>query len=665
MFDTLDFQNPSALWGLTLVFAPLLIFLFLKRSPQVIPWGAMRFLRHAQNQVRPRSRFREIFRLFCQTVGILSLILAVATPFWSTNSEIEQIEKTSLTSSETAFLIVVDTSASMQETTRSETAQQLVSVQRGAWLSQTKASENAEIHVITTGDSTVADWSTTLEKIREIIDSNKKPNWREIVVVSDFTDTPETLHNFLTDVKTLAPEATCRAMSVFEAVPNVALVALEPPHTPILSEQKTSVTATLQNDSDTPVIGVCVDFSLQKWVQEKEIASSHYETVKTGQKWVDIPAHDKKSVTWETEIQESGEHIFVAELSVSETAQDTFLMDNSLHFGFNAQKEARFLMVETWGENLEPENTGNFRKTAGTHYLRAALEGIFSGRYPETTRTILKMETLTEADLATYDLSTFHAVFLCEPTIFTPKEAEVLQNYVENGGALWLFPGNRTTPETLAPISAILPAELLKNEEQDKTETVLTPVLPPEEEDLTEIFRQNPDSGLETAPISHAFSLRVYPESTTVLQLNDGRPLLVLRKITGKSETQNGGRTVISAISADTAGSTLPLLPVWLPLVDKTIHFLTSISKFPVENGEKNEISTILDAIHIQSESASLNRPCASVEIPTEWKFRHVQLTDLKPQHTVPRQPLISVLFLITAVTFFVAGVCLPRSTSK
>lgn len=665
MFDTFDFQNPSALWGLTLVLAPLLIFLFLKRPPQVIPWGAMRFLQHAQNQVRHRSRFREIFRLFCQTVGILSLILAVATPFWNVNSEIEQIEKSSSTSSETAFLIVVDTSASMQETARSETAQQLISVQRGDWLSQTNTSENAEIHVITTGDSTVADWSATLEKIREIIDHDKTQNWREIVVISDFTDTPETLQKFLTDLKTLVPEATCRAMSVFEAVPNVALVALEPPHTPILSEQKTSVTATLQNDSDTPVIGVCVDFSLQKWVQEKETASSHYETIKTGQKWVNIPAHDKKSVTWETEIQEAGEHIFVAELSVSETAQDKFLADNSLRFGFNAQKEARFLMIETWKENLESENTENFRKSTGTYYLRAALEGIFSGRYPETTRTILKMETLTEADIATYDLSNFHAVFLCEPTIFTPKEVEVLQNYVENGGALWLFPGNRTTPETLAPISAILPAELLKNEEKAKTETVLTPVLPPEEDDLTEIFRQNPDSGLETAPISHAFSLRAYPESTTVLRLNDERPLLVLRNIPGKSETQNGGRTAMSAISADTTGSVLPLLPIWLPLVDRTIHSLTSISKFPTENGEKNEISTVLDAIHIQLESASLNRPCSSVEIPTEWKFRHVQLADLKPQHTVPRQPLISVLFLVAAITFFVAGVCLPRSTLK
>ncbi|MDO4629762.1 MAG: hypothetical protein Q4C70_11320, partial [Planctomycetia bacterium] len=206
-----------------------------------------------------------------------------------------------------------------------------------------------------------------------------------------------------------------------------------------------------------------------------------------------------------------------------------------------------------------------------------------------------------------------------------------------------------------------------------KAETVINPILPPERHGITDIFRENPDSGLETVPISHAFTLRAHPESMTVLQLSDGRPLLILREIPKKkvkNETKNGGRTAMSAVSADTAGSALPLLPVWLPLVDKTVHFLTAMPKLPIEKENSDELNTDFYRINeinlnaLISESTSLNHPCPTTEIPVEWQFRHVHSEDLEPRHIATPQPLISLLFLLSASAFFVAGYCLPKKNS-
>ncbi|MDO4630259.1 MAG: BatA domain-containing protein, partial [Planctomycetia bacterium] len=187
-----EFQNPSVLWFLVLGLVPLLIFLFLKRSPKIIHWGAMRFLRRAQEQVRRRSRFCEILRLFCQTVGIMALILAIASPSWVIDSEISQDKKNTSdmnsqkstrtekkTGGKSAFLLILDTSASMQETVRAEKAQRLASIQRGDWLSQMENSTGNEIHIITTGENIVADWPSTLEEVRKITFFNENGNENE------------------------------------------------------------------------------------------------------------------------------------------------------------------------------------------------------------------------------------------------------------------------------------------------------------------------------------------------------------------------------------------------------------------------------------------------------------------------------------------------------
>ncbi len=633
MFDSFDFQNPGALWGIALGLAPLLIFLFLKRSPKVISWGAMRFLRHAEERVRRRSRFLEILRLFCQTLGILTLILAVSSPFWKLDSEIDYPTRASANGS-SAYLIIVDASASVQETTRAEKAQRLVSVWRSAWLSRV---ENADIHVVSTSENAVVNWSETLEKIRKLTYGETPRKWREIVMISDFTDSPETLQKFLTEIRALAPGAECRAISVFETVPNVALTALEPIHTPVLSGRKNMVKATLYNDSERVAVGVRVDFRLRRQM-EGEGVSAHYETVKTGRKWIEIPIQGEKNITWETEILEPGKYVFEAELSVSEAEQDAFLPDNAIRYDFEAQDVARFLIVETWDENSEAKNTEIARKTTGTTFLRAALEGIFTGRYPDSIEVPLKIETLADVDIATYDLNGFHVVFFCEPTVFTEKEAEVLENYVENGGAVWFFLGKSATQEGLAPLSAILPAKLLKKMEKETVKNI-HPVLLQERHAVTEIFRENPDSGLETASISEFLSLGAFPESTTVLRLSNERPLLVLREF-------RRGRTAMSAISANTAGSALPLLPVWLPLVDRTVHFLITASP-----------------IGRHPEAERLNISCSATEIPAGWRFRRVQLSNLEWSKTITNQPLISVLFLVAAMMFAIAGFCLPKKT--
>ncbi len=655
-----EFREPVMLLWLVLGFLPVLIFRFFRPRPREISWGAMRFLIHAQKKAHRKTRFRDVMRLFFQTVSILGIILAAAQPVFRGNA-VETEEKHLLNSdeSESFHLILLDNSASMgaeaekdggegKKISRLEKARQAALGQVRIWrrngirrilvLPTNPGIGEAEIFsrepefclkkIFLENDS--ADWNGALERAGKI---NGK--CAEIRVFSDFGKNG--VQKILEDFKIALPSARCHAVPVNSFSPNLSVCGFEMKETPVLAGQKQIVRVKVRNDSEKVSPPVCVNFKQSL----KEAANGVFRSVSTEQKWCRVPGKKEFELEYEVNFPEVGEYFLSVEIGLGDDAKnlesDCFGLDNFRHLTVHAKEKAFFLIAESWNSEFQTE------KNAASPYLRAVIEGIFSERFPEAGEKILGIDCRKDVNFADLDLSRYDAVFLCGISLLSPEEVKEITEYVLEGGGVCFFPGEDTNEKSLAGLENILPGVF--SGEAAEAQEALRVVLPERMNEITEIFRRNPESGLENVPVFRWVPIKMNSGGERALELSNGSVLLAV------GETRQGGRTVLGAIPADIGGSAFPLLPVWVPLVERTLHFLTS-SVTALANGE--EICPI-------EESRFLNQTLAAGEFPEGWEIQIPENLETAAAAEDEKTIWSSVLLLFSALAAGGAGLCVSR----
>lgn len=589
------FTRPWILWALPLCVIPALIYWFRRRQKSVVRWGAMRFLAAAQEKVQRKNRLMELLILGLQTLAILCVVLASAG--MSLKSEFEAVSDSAVSSN----LWILDISDSMN----------------AQWIGGPETRLDAAKRLIPKGQTVieVSDW-------RKVPELPKAP----ISCVTLLSDCPAdpTFTAFLKELEEKTPGAVHRLVSVFSPVQNLWLSRLELTQTPALVGEKHTVELAVRNDSD-----ISRDAALVELALEKKDLKNVFLPVNKGEKWLKISPNSEALAQWEVTFPEAGEFRVTASLKT----RDDFPADDSRSVTIHVKETTRFLI----SESFQPAaNASEASQPAAAPNLRSALSALFSVRCPEvSTEKILHVDSVRDADFGTLDLPSYDAVFLLDPPFFTEAEAQNLRSYVQNGGALWVFPGSQTKPETFAPLADFLPAVVSGVMKKD-VENV-TPKISDGPRHVAELFAQNPQSGLEAAPVFQWFPLQPAEDSVVELELSTGEPLLVTRDF-------GRGRTVIAAIPADSRSSALPLLPVWVPLVDQTLRFLTSAAgSDPAENCPIEE-SRRLD---VSSEPAA---------IPLSWDFRTLSPTETG-EVTLKKHFLVSFLYVVAALALFLASV--------
>lgn len=595
------FTRPAALWALVLCALPALIYWFRRRQKSVVRWGAMRFLAAAQEKVQRKNRLMELLILGLQTLALLCVVLASAG--MSLKSEFEAVSDSAVSSN----LWILDVSDSMN----------------AQWNGGPETRLDAAKRLIPKGQTMieVSDW-------RKVPELPKAP----ISCVTLLSDCPAdpTFTAFLKELKEKTPGAAHHLVSVFSPVQNLWVSRLELTQTPALAEGKQTVKLTVRNDSASSRDAVLVELAL-----EKKDSKNGFLPVQKGEKWLKIAPSSEASAQWEVKFPEAGEFRVTARLKT----RDDFPADDSRSVTIQAKEAARFLI----SESFQPAaNVSEAAQTEAAPNLRAALSALFSARCPEVAvEKILRVDSVQDADFSALDLAACDAVFLLNPPFFTEAEAQNLRSYVQNGGALWVFPGNQTKPETFEPLADFLPAVVsgeMKSKEESQSEAEnVTPKIPDGPRRVVELFAQNPQSGLEAAPVFQWFSLKPAEDSVVELELSTGEPLLVTRDF-------GRGRTAISAIPADSRSSAFPLLPVWVPLVDQTLHFLTSA-------GGLDSTANCL-----AEESARLGAPVEPASIPLSWEFRTLSPTETG-EVTLKKHFLAPLLYTAAALALFLASV--------
>ena len=204
-----------------------------------------------------------------------------------------------------------------------------------------------------------------------------------------------------------------------------------------------------------------------------------------------------------------------------------------------------------------------------TYYLETALRlgvpGVDSKDAPPTPYEPVRIDG-SGSSFTLPDLASYRIVALCNVAAVSRDVAGQLSRFVESGGSLIIFPGDRTGANSYATLldENLLPGRIGEPAESGpyrigewtKDHPILAPFADPLHGDLRALrFRKI----ARITPV---------PEARVVAATPGGLPLLVER-------TKGGGRSLLFAIPADNAWGEWAVHRLYLPLVHQVAGYLT------------------------------------------------------------------------------------------
>ncbi len=278
-----------------------------------------------------------------------------------------------------------------------------------------------------------------------------------------------------------------------------------------------------------------------------------------------------KSLSLFATFREPGFHTVTARLH-----SDRCPFDDQRSFALRVIDEVNVLLVDG-DPGAEPRDSEVF-------YLRNALTPV---PLELRDRFFIKTRTVTGAEFEKTALRDFNAVVLANVVDLSSLAADALQAYVRGGGGLLVFPGSRISVPfyngLLLGERSLLPAAFgpVRGENLDETRA--------ERPDkffrlqakdyahrIVELWKDPASGSLASAQFYRAFTLQPAKQSdvpgdaglpAVVLSFADGEPALMERPF-------GLGRVVQFSSTADGAWSDLPVRPIFLPLMHRTLGFL-------------------------------------------------------------------------------------------
>ncbi len=299
--------------------------------------------------------------------------------------------------------------------------------------------------------------------------------------------------------------------------------------------------------------------------RDHQLAELLIDGHRAGESYVDLPAGGQAPVSFRYRFETPGEH--VAEVRLAADALD---VDNHRYQVLRVRDHLAVLCVDG-----KPAGGG---LAGATDYLTLALNPD-AGQADSTE--LVKPEVVAESGLVERDLAQYDCVFLANVGQFTAGEANLLENYLKQGGGLVFFLGDQVLPERynrelLRAGGGVLPARIEGLAPMGQYRFDPLDYLHP----LVQIFKDRESSGLLTTPVYRYFRLapRADVESKVALGFTDGDPAIVEAPI-------HRGRSVVIATDGSlssvdpatkTPWTTMPAWPSFVPLVQETLMLVVS-----------------------------------------------------------------------------------------
>lgn len=542
------------LWGLAAA-VPIAIHLWSRRRYQEVSWAAMEYLLAAMRKNSRRIRVEQLLLLLVRVSILLLLGIALAEPFWPFVSSLGGAFSLG---SNTHWVLVIDGSYSMDYQTEGksrfdaarETASQIVAeapqgdgftlvlmsdppvsvIADPAFAAEDVLDEIKTLELRHGG----ANLTATLAEVESIVAAAHDKHRRlEQTRVCLFSDMGRTTWDAVT-----TPEARASAGRLGDQA-SFALFDM--------GRSQAGNLAVVDLQLEEPLVTVGRDVALEAAVQNfgEEVLGLNVELYVDGQgagkQLVDVAAEGRAAVRFNLRFDAPGDHDVEVRL-----VSDRLPIDNRRFLSVPVRESIRALCVEG---------------SPGSARLVAYGLDPFQSQPPHVAWQIVSESAILERNLAEYD-----CIFLCNVARFGPDESAVLADFLEQGGGLVFFMGDRVQlqsyNEYLLGERRVLPARL--EELAPAGQYFLDPL--DYRHSLAAAFRGNDRSGMFTLPTFRY--IRVGPieggAANTALGFSGGDAALVEEKLMG-------GRSLLvttaaSEVSMDrSVDPPLPwtILPTW------------------------------------------------------------------------------------------------------
>lgn len=580
----MGFLSIAFLSALPLAAAPILLHLLDRRRNVVIEWGAMQFLMEAASRRTNARKLKQWLLLLMRVLAVAALVFALARPMlpgnWFGTTD----------RGETVF--VIDNSMSMMRTA-GEAPLFDSAIERAV----------AELHELPAGDSVrvllaspYPVWATpgsmrvdsgsreiVADQLKELRPTNGRSDLlsalfaavqaeveptqqrRNIVLLTDGQGSDWSIGDdagwkrFREVLQTAAIPTELEVVELNQDskhASNIAVNEIRSSRTVVGVDQTFTLTAQIQNHGRADSSPSSVYWS----IGERDEHESHVPSLDGGQ---------VQDVSWKYSFAETG----VYALSCRVDAEDELAPDNSATVVVEVVDEVPVVLVENAPELAEMQRDSFF--------VQAALGWIDGETMNEQG---VHVPTLTDHErLSRLDIEHYRAVVIPNLTSIDEELVRKLQEFVYNGGGLWVALGPRTDVEAFNQLffadgNGVSPLSVSRIVDEESQQTDLDgrsrrPTIDPfvEEHPATGALADNERLDLGDVTVSRRFRFVPPPEGEDVsvlLSLSNGEPLAI-EKYLGR------GRVIIQSIPLRMQWSELAKSQAFVVMVQDWLAYLT------------------------------------------------------------------------------------------
>ena len=562
------FLNPLILLALTAIAVPILIHLFSLRKVRKVEFSTLMFVKEIQKSKLRRIKLKQLLLLFFRIMMIVFLVLAFANPIYEgyTGDEGSVRKKA---------VIFIDDSFSMNRKD-----------ENGLYFEQVKKTfedvlklfkETDEVYVVPSSVITMKEKKVLYNDFKEIIDSISKANTsykslsvneilnytnelfekssgliNEVYIISDFQKT-----NFESELPTplelenISDKVQLYLVNIGQRdANNISIDDVKVQSRIIEKGKRIKLKAYITNHSKYNVFNKTVSL-----VIEDEVVS---ESV------VDIGSLETKEIDLDFRPGASGNVGGYVQLLQSEFIDDEISEDNKFYFTIYVPAIFNVCIVED-----DP---------ADSRFIRLALE---------TAKKIISDLSSSEDALfnisqvrgVTKSIYNYDMIFIISKRSFSQSESEIIKEYLNNGGGVFIFPGrsidvNNYNNALLNSINAFRIGgpfynvqdeqgiSQLKFERIDYEHPVLSEIFQNERLSITK-----DDFNIESPDIKSYYEILLNEVSISIITLSNKKNFLV------ESKSSNG-KLLFCAVSSTTDMSDLPLRSIFAPLIVRSVYYL-------------------------------------------------------------------------------------------
>ena len=532
------FLSPLFLIGLLAAAIPIAIHLIRREKPPKVMFSTIRFLKKTSKKLVLFQHLQQILLLLLRSLVIVLLVLAFARPL------IDRSIARLLDVDPQSAVVLIDLSMSMQyeetfERAKTEALDIISSMTSGDEVALIGFSDGAQL---------VSDFNSDLDSVRSTINEISAAGFGRTRYLPNLRLADQMLEESRFENRAIYLISDFQAADIdafdetWKLAPGVAFTGID-----VGLEESTNLAITdvrsperlLENASEQQIL-VRVRSTGTVYLQEGDVSLIVNGEV-IDRKSVDLGDRSEEVVIFSTTFETEGS--YYGEIRVG---GDAFEADNSYYFTVDVLPKISVLTIN--GEASE-----NWYDDEG-HWFGLAVGG--------AERSPFELVNLTPGELSEAVLRQSDVLVLLNVGNLTDDQAEIIADYVIEGGALLVAPGDRVDPvsfnnqfESVAP--ALLEAQGLPNgndylviADYDRRHPILRPI----ESDWSARFQGH-------------WRLSPTQDSEVLMQFDNTEPALVERQV-------GDGSVILFASAMDLEWNNLPLQSLFLPFVHETLRHL-------------------------------------------------------------------------------------------